>query len=479
MNFVPLKNSLIDERYRIGDNISQKHGNIYILYDEKDGKKKCVLKLYKFLDEIDGDINLMEFKNEKYILEQLKDPENKYIINLIKSGTTYIRRRENEGNYNREYIILEFAEGNLWQYLYSQGGFPKNLSKLLFYNILQGIKECHKKNICHLDIRPNKILLDQKYNVKIAGFDFAVKIKDNKLATKKYCREIYYFSPQILFEKEFDGFKADIFSLGALLFTIVTGENIINSIDDYCDLKNGKIKKKLEKKKLLNAELCDDNLINLILDLINFEPEKRPDIDEILKNKWFQDIKDNKNLEIELRIEFEKRGQNKNCFIINANNNNHENNYENNKGSSKEKEYQNRFEGYEIEEKEDFKFDDIYVKINGELDPCDFMSELLFELNKLFFIDKENNGEIKFIVKNEYDEEEDNSELEKKLDELGIKDCETAKNYFSKKDLGIELKIFRSNENTHLIRFIKKYGEIEDYYDSIKIIISEIKKILN
>ena len=140
MTFVPLENSIIDERYKIGNNISQKHGNIYILYDEEDGNKKCALKLYKFLDELEWDRNLMEFKNEKYILEQLKDPENKYIINLIISGTTYIRRRENEGNYNREYIILEFAEGNLWQYLFSQGGFPKNLSKLLFYNILQGIK---------------------------------------------------------------------------------------------------------------------------------------------------------------------------------------------------------------------------------------------------------------------------------------------------------------------------------------------------
>ena len=86
MNFVPLENSIIDERYKIGNNISQKHENIYFLYDEKDGKKKCVLKLYKFLDEIEGDRNLIEFKNEKYILDKLKDPENKHIINLIKSG---------------------------------------------------------------------------------------------------------------------------------------------------------------------------------------------------------------------------------------------------------------------------------------------------------------------------------------------------------------------------------------------------------
>ena len=147
-----------------------------------------------------------------------------------------------------------------------------------------------------------------------------------------------------------------------------------------------------------------------------------------------------------------------------------------------DKKYNNCFEDYEIEEKSNYKFDNNYVKINGNLDPRDFMSELKYELDKDYII-SQIIGEIKLIVKKQYDEddeeeeEEDNHEIEEKLNELGI-DYKKFKKNFTKKDLIIEIKIFRLDKDTHLITFKKISGEIEDYYKNIKEIIEKIGELL-
>ena len=359
---------------------------------------------------------------------------------------------------------------------------------MLFYKILQGIIECHKKNICHLDIKLNNILLDDKYNPKITDFGCSTKIDDCNVKLENYiCGTSHYICPEILHEKPYDGFKADIFSLGVILFQLITYKNAFETPNDYFDLFKGNMKKNLGKK--IDLKIYED-FIYLVLDMINYDPEKRPNIEKISDYKWLKDIKDQeklKKLEVELKKEFQEREKIIDYSLkktIKSNKFTKVENYGNshNKGGNEIINYKNFFEDYKIEQKEDFKFDNNYVKIKGYLDPGAFMSELIYNLYKHFFIKENNigkNGEFKFMLTKEYNkDDDDNPELEDKLYELGIEDCEAFKMLFEKKDFEIEVKIFRLDKDTHLVRFINQSGDIKDYYDNIKIVISEIEEIL-
>ena len=104
MSFIPLQNSEIDGIYRIGENVNEST-NVYIVYHKEDDQK-YILKLYKLLEIIEDEPNLIQYRNEMNILNELKDQKNKYIINLKESGTTYIKKKKIQENI-KENILLQ------------------------------------------------------------------------------------------------------------------------------------------------------------------------------------------------------------------------------------------------------------------------------------------------------------------------------------------------------------------------------------
>ena len=72
------------------------------------------------------------------------------------------------------------------------------------------------KNVAHLDIKAANLLLDSKLNLKLSDFGFATC--ENIEQLDEYAGTRPYMAPEIIEGEVFDGRKADIFSLGVLLF---------------------------------------------------------------------------------------------------------------------------------------------------------------------------------------------------------------------------------------------------------------------
>ena len=125
-----------------------------------------------------------------------------------------------------------------------------------------------------------------------------------------------------------------------------------------------------------------------------------------------------------------------------------------------------------------------YIKIIGNLRPCHFMNSLANKIAKNF----ENNAKIeesknslKFNVifeENLEDKEEPDEELEKGLDKLSLEKNGEIKVVITHKNCIIQIALFQSLNGGYLVRFVKKEGEIEDYYKNLDSIKSIIKKIL-
>ena len=126
-------------------------------------------------------------------------------------------------NDNKPYYVIDFySRGSLANYLFFEKLSEKH-AKVLFKKIVEGIKFLHKNKICHLDIKLDNIMLDKEYNPII--IDFGASENFEKLPRIKGIRGTQqYISPEMWEEEEYDGIKSDIFSLGVVLFNLVTGE---------------------------------------------------------------------------------------------------------------------------------------------------------------------------------------------------------------------------------------------------------------
>jgi len=239
-------------------------------------------------DEYAAKVILHYQKNEVKVSQILSSTNSPYIVKFIKFDQGEIRVRNNVEL--RSYILYELCpKGSLEKYInYNFGGFNENQSKFIFSEILKGILECHKKGICHLDIKAENIFLDSKFNIKIGDFGFS---STNSFLEGEYGTRGYK-APEVTNDNEYDGIKADIFSLGVLLLNIRTAKFL------FKETKEGKEKTVYDLVKDKDKQIWNiiegnsikglsDEFKSLFLRMVSLNPKDRPSIDDILKDKWF------------------------------------------------------------------------------------------------------------------------------------------------------------------------------------------------
>ncbi|XP_041325330.1 MAP/microtubule affinity-regulating kinase 4-like, partial [Pyrgilauda ruficollis] len=88
--------------------------------------------------------------------------------------------------------------------------------------IVSAVHYCHQKNIVHRDLKAENLLLDADANIKIADFGFSNEFsRGSKLDT--FCGSPPYAAPELFQGKKYDGPEVDIWSLGVILYTLVSG----------------------------------------------------------------------------------------------------------------------------------------------------------------------------------------------------------------------------------------------------------------
>jgi BR serine/threonine kinase len=221
----------------------------------------------------------------------LNNKNNPYILRYIGNGNGTITLNNNIIQ-NKPYVIYENASNNdLNFYNQSNQTFSERQAKLIFKKILEGINAIHNSNLCHRDIKLDNILLDNDYNPKIYGFHFCC---ENSNDLKDFLGTYSYTAPEILLRKAYNGQKADIFSLGQLLFKLV------NKTFGFESSKNDKLYKFIKLKQYHNfwnfpqfqGLNLSESFKNLFVRMVAFEPNERPTIDEILTDQWMQEIND-------------------------------------------------------------------------------------------------------------------------------------------------------------------------------------------
>ena len=293
-----------DKEYSLYNKIDNgSYGKVNLIKGKVD-KKEYALKILtnnKYINDFESEIEIFKYFNTI---------KNTYIPKFYASDKIKINSDE-----NLKYVfIMDYLENNnLFYYIEnSKNGIPEEYAKYIFKRIVQGIQFCHNNKVCHLDIKPENIVLNEEFDPMIVDFGFAKQLPELKKGLKN-CSEKrgtqYYKSPEMYIEEgEISGIDADIFSLGTVLMLLVSKrvyfyldtEHIKDKNYPEC-LKICSMKTKAVRNSIMNNKKYSPELKNLYLRMISIEPNERPSLEEVLKDPLLKEINeiesDEKNLQ--------------------------------------------------------------------------------------------------------------------------------------------------------------------------------------
>ncbi|CAN6471615.1 unnamed protein product [Victoria cruziana] len=124
------------------------------------------------------------------------------------------------------HLVLEYCRGgDLSMYIHNHGKVPEAIAKHFMRQLASGLSILREHNIIHRDLKPQNLLLssnDDHAVLKIADFGFARPLQPRDLA-ETLCGSPLYMAPEIMQLHKYDA-KADLWSVGAILFQLVTGK---------------------------------------------------------------------------------------------------------------------------------------------------------------------------------------------------------------------------------------------------------------
>eukprot|EP00466_Bigelowiella_natans_P011885 jgi/Bigna1/90768/estExt_fgenesh1_pg.C_790006 len=178
---------------------------------------------------------------------------------------------------NHIYMVMELVDGGeLFDHIIQQKRLRRYDALRVFRQVAEATAYFHDHGIVHRDIKPENILVHSTGDIKIADFGFAIARKDGCLKTS--CGSPHYACPEVCSSSLYDGTKADSWSLGVLLFVLITGDFPFN------DQNYGALFHRIQTGKYMIPSYVDQDIAELITRLLAVDPDARLSVKEILQH---------------------------------------------------------------------------------------------------------------------------------------------------------------------------------------------------
>ncbi|KAI4145380.1 MAG: hypothetical protein L6R39_003821, partial [Caloplaca ligustica] len=168
----------------------------------------------------------------------------------------------------------------LYNYLLRHGPIPAEKVQRIFTQLVGAVAYVHNMSCVHRDLKLENILLDKNENVKLCDFGFTREYEGKMSYLQTFCGTVCYSAPEMLKGEKYAGEKVDVWSLGIILFALLTGELPFDDDDDL-----------ITKHKILVTEPNYPDSMpaeakTLINKLLSKRPFLRPAIADILTDTF-------------------------------------------------------------------------------------------------------------------------------------------------------------------------------------------------
>ncbi|XP_001850809.2 ovarian-specific serine/threonine-protein kinase Lok isoform X1 [Culex quinquefasciatus] len=189
-------------------------------------------------------------------------------------------------------MVLEYMEGgDLLTRITSQKALSEQTSKLFFLQMCLAVQYLHAKGITHRDLKPDNILLqdgNEETLLKVSDFGLS-KFVHTDSVMRTLCGTPLYVAPEVLMTGGRGTYtsKVDIWSLGVVLFTMLSGT--LPFSDEYGSpateqIKRGKFSFRHRIWRSVSAPAR-----KLIMDILTVDPKCRPSLEQIMQSTWMRD----------------------------------------------------------------------------------------------------------------------------------------------------------------------------------------------
>ncbi|KAK9294332.1 hypothetical protein QLX08_011010 [Tetragonisca angustula] len=211
--------------------------------------------------------SLQKLFREVRIMKMLDHPNIVKLFQVIETDKTL-------------YLVMEYASGGeVFDYLVLHGRMKEKEARAKFRQIVSAVQYCHQKKIIHRDLKAENLLLDSEMNIKIADFGFSNEFTPgNKLDT--FCGSPPYAAPELFQGKKYDGPEVDVWSLGVILYTLVSGSLPFDG-STLRELRERVLRGKYRIPFYMSTD-CE----NLLKKFLVLNPTKRASLETIMKDKW-------------------------------------------------------------------------------------------------------------------------------------------------------------------------------------------------
>ena len=180
---------------------------------------------------------------------------------------------------NRVFLVMEYCPyGDLRKYINRIGALEEPTARRFFGQLCLGVQKMHSVDLVHRDLKLENIMIDVNFKLKIGDLGCARRQMDKQLHT--ITGSYAYGAPELVRGDHYNGKKADMWSLGIILYAMVVGKL------PYGD--KGRLKKML-KDRMRPPELpitLSPQCRQILTGLLCYDPVQRLSLDVVMKHPW-------------------------------------------------------------------------------------------------------------------------------------------------------------------------------------------------
>jgi serine/threonine protein kinase len=256
-------------RYLVGRTIGEgTYGNVKYAQHSETGTAYALKVLNK--DYLVQRGMVEQVKTEIAILKQIKHP---FIVNM----------HEIMSSRDKIFLVMELVTGgDLFDKIAVQGPLKEDEGRDLFGQILTAIAHCHDSGVCHRDIKPENVLMTSDGIAKLSDFGLGAMREEGQdlSAMTTVCGTPNYAAPEVINKVPYNGYAADIWSLGVVLYVILAGclpfdeENLVQLFE------------KVTAGEFTMPMWLSDESQEILQSMLQVDPSKRPTAKELLGHAW-------------------------------------------------------------------------------------------------------------------------------------------------------------------------------------------------